>query len=317
MAAWLDEVVSEDSLLLPGHSACAGCGPAISIRHVLGALASAAPERRTVLVIPASCWTIIAGVWPVNAFGVSVYLTPFASAAAEASGIKSALRLRGRGETNVVVWGGDGATADIGFSGVSAAAERNEDVVYVLNDNEAYMNTGVQKSGATPEGAWTTTTPASSPRAGRKKDVARIVAAHGVPYVATLAAGSVPMLRDFRSKVARAAEVRGFRFLHVLGACPPGWKYQTSQSVEIVRLAVESRYFPLFACDHGEWRITYRPKHQVPVREFLETQGRFDHLSSEEIDAIQAHVDERWNLLAGLVRPPAPSFPVERHERPH
>jgi pyruvate/2-oxoacid:ferredoxin oxidoreductase beta subunit len=300
MAAWLDEVLSEEKLLHPGHSACAGCGPAINMRHVLGALTAAAPESKIVLVIPASCWTILTGVWPVNAFGVSVFLTPFASAAAEASGIKAGLRLRGRGDTTVVVWGGDGATSDIGFAGVSAAAERDEDIVYVLNDNEAYMNTGVQKSGATPEGAWTTTTPASAPRKGQKKDIARIMAAHGIPYVATLAAGSVPTLRDFRSKVARAAEVRGFRFLHVLGACPPGWKYPTAQSTEIARLAVESRYFPLFACDGGAWQITFRPKHPVPVREFLETQGRFAHLAPPEIDAIQSHVDERWSLLAGL-----------------
>jgi len=300
MAAWLEELVSEERLLLPGHSACAGCAPAINVRHLLGGLAAAAPETKTVLVIPASCWTIIAGIWPVNAFKVAVHLTPFASAAAEASAIKAALRLRGLGDTNVVVWGGDGSTCDIGFSGVSAAAERNEDIIYVLNDNEAYMNTGVQKSGATPEGAWTTTTPASSPRAGQKKDMARIMAAHGIPYVATLALGSVPLLRDFRAKVARAAEVRGFRFLHVLGACPPGWRYPTDQSTEVSRLAVESRYFPLLVCDGGEWKITFRPKREVPVREFLETQGRFSHLSSQEIDAIQAHVDERWNLLAGL-----------------
>ena len=169
------------------------------------ALAAATPTSKTILVIPASCWTIISGIWPVNTFGVSVYLTPFASAPAEASGIKAALRLGGRGETNVVVWAGDGATCDIGFSGVSAAAERNEDLIYVLNDNEAYMNTGVQKSGATPEGAWTTTTPVESPRAGQKKDIVRIMAAHGIPYAATLAAGSVPMLKDLRAKVARAA----------------------------------------------------------------------------------------------------------------
>lgn len=300
MAVWLDEIVSEEKLLLPGHSACAGCGPAINIRHVLGGLASAAPESKIVLVIPASCWTIIAGVLPVSAFGVSVHLTPFASSAAEASGIKAALRLRGMRDATVVVWGGDGATSDIGFSGVSAAAERNEDIIYVLNDNEAYMNTGVQKSGLTPEGAWTTTTPASSPRAGQKKDIARIMAAHGIPYVATLALGSVPMLRDFRAKVARAADVRGFRFLHVLGGCPPGWRYPTAQSTEMARLAVESRYFPLFECDDGEWRITFRPKHTLPVGEFLKTQGRFSHLSAEEIDSIQSHVDERWNLLAGL-----------------
>jgi pyruvate/2-oxoacid:ferredoxin oxidoreductase beta subunit len=305
VAVWLDKVVSENRLLFPGHAACAGCGPAINIRHVLGALTSAAPESEIVLVIPASCWTIIAGVYPVNAFGVSVHLTPFASAAAEASAIKAAMRLQGRPDVTVVVWGGDGATADIGFSGVSAAAERNEDIVYVLNDNEAYMNTGVQKSGATPEGAWTTTTPASSPKTGEKKDIARIMAAHRIPYVATLAPGTVPMLRDFRAKVTRAAEVRGFRFLHVLGACPPGWRYPTAQSTEVTRLAVESRYFPLFECDHGEWRVTFQPKRVRPVREFLETQGRFAHLSTGEIDSIQAHVDAHWELLASLESPGA------------
>jgi len=300
MAVWLDEVLSEERLLLPGHAACAGCGPAINIQHLLGALQAARPGSRIVLVIPASCWTIITGIYPVTAFGVAVHLTPFASAAAEASGIKAALRLRGRDDVTVVVWGGDGATEDIGFSAVSAAAERNEDFIYVLNDNEAYMNTGVQQSGATPEGAWTTTTPEGSPTSRRRKDMARIMAAHGVPYLATLAAGSVPTLKDFRAKVARAAEVRGFRFLHALGACPPGWRYPTDQSVEIARLAVESRYFPLVECDGGKWRITHRPKHPVPVRAFLETQGRFAQLTPVQVDVIQAHVDERWALLEGL-----------------
>jgi 2-oxoisovalerate ferredoxin oxidoreductase beta subunit len=299
-ATWLDEVVSEEHLLLPGHAACAGCGPAINVRHVLGGLAAAAPDSKIVLVIPASCWTILSGVYPVHAFGVAVHLTPFASAAAEASGIKAALRLRGMDDTIVVVWAGDGATVDIGFSGVSAAAERNEDILYVLNDNEAYMNTGAQKSGATPEGAWTTTTPAEAPKAHPKKDIGRIMAAHGVPYAATLAAGSLPMLRDFRAKVAKSAEVQGFRFLHVLGACPPGWRYPTAQSTEVTRLAVESRYFPLFECDHGRWRITYRPRHPVAVREFLELQGRFGHLGADEIQAVQEHVDERWRLLTDL-----------------
>jgi pyruvate ferredoxin oxidoreductase beta subunit/2-oxoisovalerate ferredoxin oxidoreductase beta subunit len=300
VATWLDNVVTEPTALLPGHAACAGCGPAISIRHVLGALAEATPASKTLLVVPASCWTIIAGVWPVAAFDVAVHLTPFASAAAEASAIKAGLRLRGRDDVNVVVWAGDGATCDIGFSGLSAAAERNEDVIYVLNDNEAYMNTGVQKSGATPEGAWTTTTPATAPRTGTKKDIVSIMAAHGVPYAATLAAGSVPMLRDFRAKVAKAAGIEGFRFLHVLGACPPGWKYPTCQSIEIVRLAVESRYFPLVAFESGAWRVTYRPKHDVLVREFFATQGRFAHLSSPQIDTIQQHVDERWQRLTSL-----------------
>ena len=300
MALWVDEIVSEERLLHPGHAACAGCGPAINVRHVLDGLAAARPGSRIVLVIPASCWTIIAGIWPVNAFGVTVHLTPFASAAVEASAIESALRLRGHADTQVVVWGGDGSTCDIGFTGVSAAAERNDDVVYVLNDNEAYMNTGVQKSGGTPEGAWTTTTPTAAPRSGQKKEIARIMAAHGIPYVATLAAGSVPMLKDFRTKVARAAEIPGFRFLHAFGACPPGWKYPTGESTEIVRLAVESHVFPLWECDHGAWRVTYRPKRPVPVGEYLGAQGRFAHLSSGQIDAIQAHVDERWDALSAL-----------------
>jgi pyruvate/2-oxoacid:ferredoxin oxidoreductase beta subunit len=270
---------------------------------VLDGLAAAVPESKIVLVIPSSCWTIVAGIYPVNAFGVTVHLTPFASSAAEASGIKAALRLRGHEDTQVVVWGGDGATCDIGLSGVSAAAERNEDFIYVLNDNEAYMNTGVQKSGATPEGAWTTTTPTSAPRSGQKKDIARIMAAHRIPYVATLAAGSLPMLRDLRAKVARAAEIDGFRFLHVLGPCPPGWRYPTAQSTEIARLAVESRSFPLAECDHGAWRITYRPRHPVPVADYLATQGRFAHLDADAIDAIQTHVDERWAELEALERP--------------
>jgi pyruvate/2-oxoacid:ferredoxin oxidoreductase beta subunit len=297
MAVWLDEIVNERLLLLPGHAACAGCGPAINVRHVLGALRAARPSAEIVLVVPASCWTIIAGVYPINAFDVSVHLTPFASAAPEASALKAALRLRGHDDTLVVVWAGDGATADIGFGGVSAAAERNEDIVYVLNDNEAYMNTGVQKSGATPEGAWTTTTPAGAPRHGEKKDVARIIAAHGVPYVATLAAGSLPLLKDFRAKVERAAGIDGFRLLHVLGACPPGWRYATDQTVEIVRLAVESRSFLLWECDHGDLRVTYRPKHPVTVRDYLAAQGRFAHLGDAEIEAIQAHVDARWAAL--------------------
>jgi len=297
MPAWLDEILDEEPLLHPGHAACAGCGPAVNVRHVLGALAAAEPDAHIVVVIPASCWTIIAGAYPVNAFGVSVHLTPFASAAAEASAIKAAARLRGLDDTIVVVWGGDGSTADIGFSGVSAAADRNEDIIYVLNDNEAYMNTGVQRSGATPEGAWTTTTPAAAPRVGQKKELSTIIAAHGVPYVATVAAGTVPMLRDLRRKVAKAATVDGFRFLHALGGCPPGWRYPTAQTTEVTRLAVESGTFPLWECDHGEWPITYTPKRPVPVADYLATQGRFAALTPVEVEAIEAHVDARRSRL--------------------
>jgi len=304
VAEWMEQVVREKPLLLPGHGACAGCGPAVNVRHLLGALSSAVPSSPVVLVIPASCWTIIAGVFPVSAFGVAVHLTPFASAAAEASGIKAALRLRGSENATVVVWAGDGATADIGFAGVSAAADRNEDLIYVLNDNEAYMNTGVQRSGATPEGAWTTTTPEQAPREGQKKDVFGIMTSHRIPYAATLAAGSAPMLRDFRTKVAKAAVVDGFRFLHILGPCPPGWKYPTAESIEMGRLAVESRYFPLLEYERGRCRITYRPKRPVGVGEFLAAQGRFGHLTPAAVASIQAHVDDRWESLAEIATLP-------------
>ena len=174
-------------------------------------------------------------------------------------------------------------------------------MIYVLNDNEAYMNTGVQKSGATPEGAWTTTTPAGAPRAGQKKDIARIMAAHGIPYVATLAAGSVPMLRDFRAKVdARRRAARASASCTCSAPARPAGATRPTSPTELARLAVESRYFPLVECDDGAWRITFRPKHAVPVGEFLATQGRFAHLSPEQIASIQAHVDERWNLFAAL-----------------
>ena len=281
MSAWLDEVVSEERLLLPGHAACAGCGPAINIRHVLGALAAAQPETKTVLVIPASCWTIIAGIWPVNAFKRRRPPDP--------------VRLGGRG--GVGDQGGAPAArarrherrrlgrrrrrpATSASPAVSAAAERNEDILYVLNDNEAYMNTGVQKSGATPEGAWTTTTPAGARAPGQKKDIARIMAAHGIPYVATLAAGlgaDAPGLPDEGRAGGRGA--RASASSTCSAPARPAGGTRPAESTEITRLAVESRYFPLFECDDGDWRITFRPKHEVPVGDFLATQGRFAHLT--------------------------------------
>ena len=272
------------------------------------------PDSKTVLVIPASCWTIIAGIWPVNAFAVTVHLTPFASAAAEASAIKAALRLRGVENVNVVVWGGDGSTCDIGFSGVSAAAERNEDLIYILNDNEAYMNTGVQKSGATPEGAWTTTTPTRSPRAGQKKDIARIMAAHRVPYVATLAAGSVPLLRDFRTKVARAAEVRasGSCTFSVPARRAGGTRPPSRRRSRVWRSSrVTSRSSPSTAGRCGS-----RTGRSIRCRSGSSSRRRGASTTSRptQVASIQAHVDERWDELVALeaLGRPEPAE-LERH----
>ena len=300
MAAWLDEIVAEEQLLLPGHSACAGCGPAINIRHVLGGLAAAKPESKIVLVIPASCWTIIAGVFPVNAFGVAVHLTPFASAAVEASAIKAALRLRGHGDTTVVVWGGDGSTSDIGFSGVSAAAERNEDIVYVLNDNEAYMNTGVQKSGATPEGAWTTTTPAGAPRVGREEGDR---------------AGSWPRTGSRTSRRSRSARCRCCATSGRRSRGRPSSRASASCTSSAPARPAGATRRPVDRARAARGRVAVLPALRVRPRRVA------DHVPAEapgagrrvprdagplrpprrrrEIETIQAHVDERWNLLAG------------------
>ena len=223
MTAWIEPVVSEERLLLPGHSACAGCGPAINVRHVLGGPCRGdtriedRPRRSGVLLDDHR--RRLAG----ECVRRDRHLTPFASAAAEACGIKAALRLRGVENAHVVVWAGDGSTCDIGFSGVSAAAERNEDILYVLNDNEAYMNTGVQKSGATPEGAWTTTTPATPPRRREEGHRPHSLRARD-PLRRDPGCGSVPMLRDFsaRSRGPPSSKDSGSS---TSSAHPPGWRY--------------------------------------------------------------------------------------------
>lgn len=297
MAAWLDDVLGEERLLLPGHAACAGCGPAVNVRHLLDAVASARPERRIVLVIPASCWTIVAGIWPVNAFDLAVYLTPFASSAAEASGLAAGLRLRGHDDAQIVVWAGDGATADIGFSGVSAAAERGEDLIYVLNDNEAYMNTGVQRSGATPPAARTATTEAVGPAPGnafgRGKDLPRIAMAHDVPFVAT---ATVADLHDLERKVELAMQFRGPRYLHVLVPCPLGWAAPTDQTVHLARMAQQSGLFPVYEAHNGEVTAVSPIRRRIPVEDYLRAQGRYRHLfvpdtNREVIARIQAIAD--------------------------
>src|SRR3989344_6644857 len=288
----LDELLAKDDIFLPGHRACPGCGFALNMRHVAGLLGA-----DTIWIIPAGCPTICAGRWPNSAYRTPVELELFASAAAYASGVKAGLRVLGRSDTQVAVWAGDASTCDIGFAAFSAAAERNEDILYFLNDNQAYMNTGNQRSGATPYGAWTTTTSQGS--GINKKEIARIVAAHNIPYLAALAI-TPPTVTDFAQKVNRAAEQKGFRFLHVLSSCPPGWKFPIGLTVKITRLAVESRIFPLFECENGKWRITYRPRKVVPVAEYLKLQGRFARFTEQEIEMFQQSVNSRWEELERL-----------------
>ncbi len=290
MSQKLINIPGED-LLSGGHLACPGCGAALAMRYALKALG-----RKTALVIPACCWSVIDGPSPYSSVGVPLYHTAFETAASTASGVKAGLEIQGDNETTVVAWAGDGGTFDIGFQALSGAAERNDDFIYVCYDNEAYMNTGIQRSSATPYGAWTTTTPVQNPKRERKKNIDEALAAHRIPYIAT---ATVAFPEDLIQKVNKAKSYRGTRFLHILSPCPPGWKSPPELSVRISRLAVESRVFPLYEIEDGiRYRITYQPK-GIPVREYLRLQDRFKHLSEEEIESIQKEVDWEWERLLG------------------
>jgi pyruvate/2-oxoacid:ferredoxin oxidoreductase beta subunit len=287
------DAVPQEELLDPGHLACPGCGAPLAMRMVLKELG-----EKTVVVLPACCWSIIAGPYPQSSLHVPLYHTAFETGAAVASGIRAALDVRGDTDTTVMVWAGDGGTFDIGLQALSGAAERNENFLYVCYDNEAYMNTGIQRSSATPWGAWTTTTPSSDPQSTRKKDILAIMAAHRVPYAAT-ASTSYPM--DLLDKVRKAKQVRGTRFLHILSPCPPGWKYADELTIEMGRMAVRSRVFPLLEVEDGiRWRFTAEHPGD-PIAPYLRAQGRFRHLDEAAIERIQAEIDGRWQYLSRQV----------------
>ncbi len=272
-----------------GHLACAGCGAAIGMRLTLKALG-----EKTVMVFPASCWSIIPGFWPYSSFRINAVHAGFVTAGATASGIRAALDIRGDEETLVAVWAGDGGTFDIGLQALSGAAERNEDFLYICNDNEGYMNTGTQRSSATPLLAWTTTTPIMKPKENPKKDIVAIMADHQIPYVAT---ASIAYPEDLIRKMEKAKRMRGTRFIHLLSPCPPGWRIPSELTVKIARLAVRSRVFPLYEVEDGRFYTLQEEAHVIPVREYLKLQGRFGHLKEEDIEETQRRVDDAWERL--------------------
>lgn len=285
----LKDRIPQAELLECGHLACPGCGAALAMRLVLKALG-----EKTIVTLPACCWSIIAGPWPQSSLKVPLFHTAFETGASAASGIKAALLARGDTETTVIAWAGDGGTFDIGLQALSGAAERNEDFIYVCYDNEAYMNTGIQRSSATPFGAWTTTTPGEAWKHDKKKDILQILAAHGVPYAAT---ATVAYPDDLVAKVTKAKSVKGTRFIHLLAPCPPGWKTSDDETIELGRMAVHSKVFPLVEVENGlDWRITVEPQ-GLPVADYLGRQGRFKHLSEAQIAEIQKQVDARWENL--------------------
>ncbi len=279
-----------EEILAPGHFACPGCGGTLTMRYMLKALG-----RKVIVVIPACCWSVIDGPVPYSAAGVPVFHTAFETAASTASGVKAGLEAQGDHETTVVAFAGDGGTFDIGFQALSGAAERNEDFIYICYDNEAYMNTGIQRSSATPFGAWTTTTPAESPKAEKKKNIVEVLAAHRIPYLAT---ASVAYPDDMIAKIQRAKDISGFRFIHVFSPCPPGWKFEPEDSIKISRMAIESRVFPLLEVFDGvDYRLSRQPA-GTPVRDYIRMQGRFRHLREDQIEEIQKYVDEDWERLS-------------------
>lgn len=278
----------------PGHLACPGCGAVIAMRFVLKGLG-----EKVIMAIPACCWSIIAGPFPFTALKVPVLHTAFETGGAVASGIRAALDAKGDTDTQVVTWAGDGGTFDIGLQSLSGAAERNENILYVCYDNEAYMNTGVQSSGATPLGTWTTTTPVEAPKSTRKKDIMQIMAAHRIPYAAT---ASIAYPEDLVRKIQKAAGITGTRFIHIYAPCPTGWKVPSEISVRLARLVVQTRIFPLYEVENGiRYTLNEEPVGYL-IDEYYKLQGRFKHLGREELDGIQEQVDQQWERLKALAR---------------
>jgi len=288
--------LSKEEYLLRGHTACAGCGAAIGLRLLFKALGN-----KVILVVPACCSSVIPGPYPYTSFAVPVQNIIFEATGATASGVVAALRKRGVKDVTVVGWAGDGGTFDIGIQALSGAAERETDFIYICYDNEAYGNTGIQRSGATPYGAWTTTTPTGKKE--RKKNMPWIMAAHRIPYIAT-ACPSYPL--DFIKKLRKAKEIRGTKFIHLLSPCPTGWRYDTSKTVEIGRLAVQTGMWTLFEIEYGKFRLNSPSSRLVdktrrkPVREYLKLQGRFRNLTEEGIEKIQEWIDEDWERYRKL-----------------
>lgn len=280
----------------PGHRACAGCAAPIIVKWVLKL---AGPN--TIVVNATGCLEVFSTPYPHTSWKLPWIHVAFENASATASGIDAALKAIGKREgTNIIVFGGDGGTSDIGIQSLSGMVERGHDILYILYDNEAYMNTGIQRSSSTPFGAWTTTTQVGpSKPVGKeefKKPIADIMAAHKIPYVATANPAFLP---DFKAKIQKALGIRGPKFIHTISSCTTGWRHDPSKTIEIMRLATETGIFPLWEIENGDIehrRITYMPKQRKPVEEYLKPQGRFRHLFSEpeKIMQIQKMVDEWW-----------------------
>lgn len=280
----------EVELMNSGHLACQGCGATLAMRYALKALG-----QKTVLCIPACCWSVIDGPFPYSSLEVPIFHCAFETAASSASGVKAGLEMVGDTETTVVAWAGDGGTFDIGIQALSGAAERNDDIIYICYDNEAYMNTGIQRSSATPYGAWTTTTPVKHFKNRPKKDIISIMAAHTIPYLAT---ASIGYPEDLFKKAKKAKDIKGTRFLHIYAPCPSGWKTRPEDTIKLARMVVQNAIFPLYEIENGQkYTLNIKLREKKAIDDYLRIQGRFRHLSKEEINYMQGEVDKKWERL--------------------
>ena len=298
------ETMNKKERLAPGHRMCAGCGGTIAVRNVLRGLHE---EDQAVICNATCCLEVSTFMYPYTAWEDSFIHTAFACAGATLSGVESAykvLKKKGKVDENYkfIAFGGDGGTYDIGFQSLSGAMERNHDLVYVCYDNGAYMNTGIQRSSATPMFADTTTTPVGSQSNGKpqnRKDLASIIADHDVPYVAQTT--FIKNFKDLHTKAEKAIYTPGAAFLNVMAPCPRGWRYDTPDIMKICKLAVETCYWPLFEVVEGKWILNYEPRKKLPIEDFLRPQGRFKHLFKPENEHLlamyQEEVDRRWEDL--------------------
>jgi len=309
MAIKLKELSHRESRVAPGHRACAGCGSIIAIKEVLMAV-----DQPVVISFATGCLEVATTIFPYSAWRVPYIHCAFENSAAVMSGVEAAyLSLKKQGklpgesgnkDIKFIAFGGDGGTYDIGLQSLSGAMERGHDMLYVCYDNQAYMNTGIQRSGSTPRGAATSTSPAGKVVPGKtqfRKDLTKIMAAHDIPYVAQ----STPdRWRDLMTKVQKAMEIKGPKFMNILSSCFRGWRCEPEESLEVTNLAVETRFWPLYEVENGKWKLNYKPKKYVPIEEWMKLQRRFQHILKPQnkhlLEEIQRDIDRRWDELLFL-----------------
>jgi len=275
-----------------GHKACAGCGGSLAVRAALKVLG-----KNAVSVLPAGCMSAVGFNFPQLCFSNNSIISTFAGTASMLTGVEAGLRAKEYKDFTAVGFAGDGGTADIGIQALSGAIDRNDNIIYICYDNEAYMNTGIQKSGLTPFGAKTTTTPAGQNIHGNirpKKNMFEIAAAHDIPYAATASVGYLP---DFIEKVRKASQIQGTKYIHVIAPCPTGWGIPVDETINIAKEVVDSGLWYLAEYENGQFTLNHKPKSFTSVEDYLKKQGRFKHLTDEDIKIITDSRDKKWDHI--------------------